>query len=265
LTFAFLLACAASGTVRADQGLVLDLSTLLFNYQATNPHAQPGEVIGTLSINDRPFSNLTLQQLDLGPDGKIGGGDDIVLDLAGIGLGESFDALFAGDVIKQAGNNNYLISGRFAATDTVTSIAEPSLLGDFESSDIAIFEGVFLYIGPWSPADDNDSILLPSGVPSWEFHGILGDTPATPNKDGIRGQVSLPSGRSAFKDGRLAEFHIETGIPNLDTFFAVDRRNLASDVKATVVPEPTTFLLLLAGMLAVLARCMYSRRLRVYS
>ncbi len=248
---ALLCLLVATGAAYADDGFFVDLSTLLFNYEATNPNALPGEVIGELTISEQDISTVSLQKVDLGPDGKIGGGDDVLLDLARIGLGESFDTWFGAEVIKEQGNNNYTIAGVLKATDTVTSLDDPSLIGDFVSTEIFIFEGGFLFAGPWSPADGRDAILQPGGVETWEFRGISGDTPPSPDGDGVRGQVSLLDGRSAFDDGKAAEFHIVTGIRDLDTFFQSDRRSLTSDIKATVVPEPGTLALLLVGALAL--------------
>lgn len=243
--------CAAGGSAYAGEGFLMDLSALLFNYEATNPNAKPGETIGEITIVERPFSTAGMQKFDLGADGRFGGGDDVLLDLARIGLGDSFDTLFTADVIKGQGNNNYSITGRLATTDTVSDLDDPSLVGDFLSTDIALFEGGFVVVGAWSTIQGRDAILQPGGAESWVFKGISEDTPAEPDGDSERGQVSLQTGRSSFDNGRLAEFQVEFGIKDLDTFFGSDRQNLQAGVTATVVPEPATWILLLLGAAAM--------------
>jgi len=232
----------------ADIGIFFDVTSLGFQYQVTNSNAGVGDVIGTISISDSAFSNMMAQKLDLGGDG-FGGGNDSLLDLANIGSGDDFDALFTANVVVGPGGNNFQIAGSLSATDT--TLGDPSVTGDFSSFFVSMQGGVFSFGGDLVK-DINagqDSLLLdPNQNDSWVFTGLSGDTPSSPDEDGTQGEISLDTGRTLFGQGTVGEFHFAGfGSSTLNEFFSQDQQSSTAELKISIVPEPTTITLLILG------------------
>ncbi|MCG3131893.1 MAG: hypothetical protein FLDDKLPJ_02703 [Phycisphaerae bacterium] len=239
----------AAPQVRAGEGVFLDVTSLLFNYDAINPNAGEGELVGRIVILPGEVSHLSLQQLDLGADGGFGGGDDVILDVAEIGNAANFDVLLALDVIRGGGPNQYRLRGDFAATDTVTTLADPSILGALDTTEVSLIGPIFQFDGSLATQAFRDSLLGPEGGSDWIFQGVPADTGPAPDGDGSRGRVTLLSDREVFDFGALGEFHFAGfGFNDLDAFFAADRNALSADVKLAIVPEPATLAFLLAGL-----------------
>lgn len=242
---------ALAGQAQAAGALELDLVSLTFEYSATNPDAEPGEVIGSITIFDGTGSRLTMQKYDLGTDGALGGegpAADTLVDLAKIDLSLYFDALFEADVIR-LGANDYLIeSTDFAVTDTESTLASPVLSGEFASDYIDLTMGMFAFAGPLVPSAGSDSLLLNPAGPDWVFKGLAADTPPFPDEDGVTGWVSLMDDRSMFSTGRLGEFHFAGfQATDLDDFFSTGQLSLSGDIKVSMTPEPTSVILLAIG------------------
>ncbi len=229
-------------------GFEFDLATMKFQYVVTNAGALPGEKIGELTIADETAygSNLTLQKLDLGPNGVVGG-DDTVLDYAKIMSADSFDAVLVSDVIKLA-TNSYRITGAIKVTDTLTTLASPKYVGSFTSNTVSMSGGTFFYfVGPVATLAPNDALLQPAASP-WQYEGVLADTPSAPDEDGVRGRVTLAFGRGAYTHGDLNGGVIVGSAMNLDAFFSANRDYINSTLQATAIPEPVTFGTLIIGI-----------------
>ena len=237
----------ANGSAWGDgMSFNFSVATLRSNYTAS---PGPGGVVGTLVIEDDNLnfaSRLVLAQLDLGDDGLLGGGGgnaDTELDLAQIESSGSFAMRFVGTVIK-LGDNHYQIFGPLEITDTTNDLNSPQFQGWFTSSYVSVDYGVLHFDGHLSVLGTNDSLLLPGPGNAWTYNGISGDTPVSPDEDGVRGRVTLNDLRTTFDQGLYAGggyFGYFTG--DMDAWFAGNRSCEMFDVQAVALPEPTTVLL----------------------
>ncbi len=229
------------------EGLEADITSVDFQYTATNPNAGPGEVIGTISITDGLIGGITFQQLDLGADGLfdgVGPDADTIIDFGMIYDAANFDMQFVADVVFNNSNDYSLGNASILVTDTVTTLASPSFSGAASQSGFSFSGGLFVMEADLSPLAGNDAILEDIGGP-WYYEGDSADTPDSPNQDSIDGRVSLISDRDLFDEARLGHFHFGgTGIADLDQYFSQNRSNSLGDIKMAIAPEPGTLALM---------------------
>ena len=240
-------------------GLIFDASAMRCIY--TKGSGGPGS-IGRIDIGLQDgLSSLVVQELALGSDQQIGGGDDTVIDMARITEGSfNFGATFSADVF-QLGVNSYAIVGTYTIQDFNGAVV---VEGDF-NSDLASLNNDSLFLG--GSLSNADGILRPTGTSSWSFSGMSSATPNTINgvfggADGIDGTVTLNSGRELSTLASLFDFQFVGSFPDLDAFFASDVQasNVANlKVQVTVVPLPGATGLAAVGLGIVAA---IRRRLR---
>jgi len=245
-----MLGIAVSGLAGAERaeagvGFFVDASTLEFSYVKG---AGGQGSIGRITISDILSSNLTLQQLDLGADGEIGGNDDTLIDLAEIGDPSQFSVSFVGDVFKN-GANDYTIIGTLGIGD-INSPPEV-ILGDFTSASLQVGGGFFAFDGSLS---NPNGLLQPDQSDSWLFTGLAGDTADIINgvfggADNVDGTVTLANGRGSYRRGSLVDFQFVGKFADLDAFFDAARQgSTGADMKITVVPVPAAWLLASLGI-----------------
>lgn len=178
-----------------------------------------------------------------------------------------FELAFSGVVNNGAGLNDLSISADFAATDTVTTLAAPSLAAMFANANLTgdldgisfgngvlRIEGVISATGPW------DSILA-NPTPDWVFAGDAVGT--APGLDGIADQITIGSAiRGEYQTGILAILEITLGTfadgtstagLNADQLFAQALlhggfNSTDSQLQLNVIPEPTAALLGVLGL-----------------
>jgi hypothetical protein len=196
----------------------------------------PGS-IGRIDIGQSSASTLIVQELAVGSDLQIGGGDDTVIDMARI-VGGGFEATFSADVF-QLGTNAYSIVGTYTVEDANGNVV---VEGDF-TSDLTNMDSGYLFLG--GGFTNNDGVLRPGGTGGWSFDGVAASTPNTINgmfggADGIDGTVTLDSGREFSTLASLFEFQFVGDFPDLDAFFnsAMQASNLADLKVQVVVPAP---------------------------
>lgn len=244
---------AVSPALAEPIGLVLDASSMRFIY--TQGSGGPGS-IGRIDISQDTLSSIVVQELTLGADEAIGGGNDTVIDMARITQG-GFGATFTADVF-QLGSNSYSIVGTYTIQDANGTVV---VEGDF-NSDVSSLNNGSLFIG--GNLTNADGILRPTGTSSWGFAGVAASTPNTINgvfggADGIDGTVTLDRWREFSTLASLFDFQFVGDFPDLDAFFnsAIQASNIASlKIQAVVVPVPgaTGLAALGMGLVAVIRR-----------
>lgn len=227
-------------------GYLFDSSLLAFDYTVGGT----GKV-GTITISDDAINGslISAVKLDLGADGDVGGGGanaDTDLDYAKNIDAETFDVRIVLDVIQVA-SNNYRLEGTLKITDTASDLSNPKVLADFVSNTVSLASGFFFFEGRLSVSGANDALLLPSSSSSWTYEGVSGDTPASPDEDGVRGRLTQSSDRSKFTFGGMNGGYFAGG-GTLDSFFANNQGSTAFDTHAKVLPEPVTLVLGLVGL-----------------
>jgi len=178
-----------------------------------------------------------------------------------------FELAFSGVVNNGGGLNDLSIGASFAATDTVTTLAAPSLAAMFANANLTgdldgisfgngvlRIEGVISATGPW------DSILA-NPTPDWVF---VGDPVGTaPGLDSVADQITIGSAiRGDYQTGILAILEITLGKfadgtstagLNADQLFeqALLHGGFTSSdaqLQLNVIPEPGAALLGLLGL-----------------
>jgi hypothetical protein len=231
------------------------------NYQGLTLDFDAGSSVLELSENAGSQALGLLTQNDVTIDRA-----DIFNAIGGPGM---FEMLFNGTVINGGGTNDISFSGsEFRATDTVTTLALPSLLASFVNADISggdvdgvTFGGGVLRIeGRVSTVSGNESILQHPLAGDWVYRGE-DDGPTGIGSDGVADQFTIDDAqRDNFDSGILAilevninRFRDGTSTAGLDAdglfAMALIHGGFGSDsaqLQLTVVPAPGA--LLLGGM-----------------
>lgn len=281
---AALVVVVLSGTVAMSsdvEGLRLDMTTMSFDYQVTNPQASQGDVIGTLLIRDEVAlaSEAAVQHVNLGQDNVFGGGGvnaDTVLDLARIQDPTLYDMRLGGadpvDIASRAtvrylGPGQYQIEGMLTLTDTGASLGAPSFQGEFISTDVSLMFGNFFLNGSLSALPGGSLLLPPSLAGDWVYQGVAGHTEDFPDgitfggSDGVDGTVTLETVQLSYVSADLSAGHFigfENLFMNLDTYFSANRWSVAHSLKVestgVPVPEPVSALLAMLGLVVLKRR-----------
>jgi hypothetical protein len=191
---------------------------------------------------------------------------DILNSFGGPGM---FQMLFSGAISNGGGLNDLkFLNTEFRATDTVTTLADPSLLAGFNNANITgsdvdgvTFGGGILRIeGRVFTVPGEESILVRPAPGLWAYKGES-DAPIGVGADGVADQISVaPGSRDNFDVGILAVLEVNinrfvdgtsTSGLNADTLFEMALihggfRSDSAQLQIAVVPVPGA--LLLAGM-----------------
>lgn len=236
----------------ADVGVEIDYQGLTVTYD-------PG---GNFSLTHNTSSKADAMILG---SGSVLDEADIFNQLAGFG---SFQLDFAGTLLNGGGTNDISLTGLYRATDSVTTLANPSLAANFvaggtglDPDGVSYSRGILRIEGLLSPAAGNSSILVnPAGGP-WVYVG-KDDGAMGPGLDGVDNTITVDeSSRNAFNQGLFAVLEINLdrfadgtliGDVDADTLFANALAHggfssTSSQLQVSVVPAPPAVLLGLVG------------------
>ena len=181
-----------------------------------------------------------------------------------------FDLYLTATIVNPAGMNNIAFAdATLRVTDTVSTLAAPSILADVSSASspvdpdgVTFYSGILSVYATLNTVAGNDSILLNPTSGDWTFAGT--SSPLGAGLDGVLNQITVrASQRNNYDLGTV--FVLETeltafgdgtstlGITNADDLFAAADihdgfQTSSGDVKVDIVPLPGTGLLGLIGL-----------------
>ena len=237
---------ATSHALAATIAYGFDFGSSSFSYTVA---PGTGGKVGTLTISDDAVcgSVVALAKLDMSTNSELDWAKNMDAD--------TYDFRVQADVIKLA-SNSYRLVGTLKVTDTSSgsSLASPKVLANFVSNAVNVQSGNFFYEGSLSVSGSNDALLLPSSLSSWVYEGVPGDTPVSPNGDGVLGRVTELTGRSDYTWGHSAGGVQDPNATSADAFFASNQGSTSFNVQAYILPEPATILLGLAALGGMIRR-----------
>ncbi len=262
------LAAAAVGIGLAGQPATADIGfkflysglTLSYDRSATDGSALGLGTVGTLTIG-LP-TTLEIRQFNTGPDGRLGGSDDVFLDSVRIDGGANMLLSVSMDVVR-LGTNIYRMEGTATGTDlsTATNSHEAAVKVDNSSvsSYITYYDpiggiggGHFSFAGLAYTLAGNDAILVNRALlgSDWVFTGQGPVMAGDPDADSSSTTLRLDTGRLNYDRGSLAFFDIDVdaGFGNLDGWFSYDQSETAGQLQLNVIPTPAAVTLGLIGL-----------------
>jgi len=207
---------------------------------------------------DAETSSLRILQID-GRSGAIwdtevaGQGENDFAVISGIRGGRF--SLLTDLIIVNEGGGRYSATGTYSATDVDRNTNAVEAV--FASTQIQLRNGILSIDGLLAPMQNADSILVnresQPNAGDWVFAGVFAHTPELPNRDGVRGTITIGD-VDPMDTGVMAVIALNIREPDLDRFFAEDRHFESGEVKGVITPEPATVLLLAMGAVLALAR-----------
>jgi hypothetical protein len=213
----------------------IDASSLSFIY---TPRAGGAGSIGRLDVRPSSKVTLSLQQISLGADNVLGGGDDTVTTLGTLG---DYRASFTADVFYLGAANSYAVIGTYTITDSNRQVV---LEGDFTSDSLSL-GGKLLTI---------DGSLASLAAGGENFANTLGASTrgATTASKANVAMASLASSPSLFN---LFQFQVAGSNADLDSLFSGKTGGTGSSFTVArsipIVPVPGAALLGAIGLMVV--------------
>jgi len=181
-----------------------------------------------------------------------------------------FDLYLTATIVNPAGMNNIAFAdATLRVTDTVSTLAAPSILADVSGASspgdpdgVTFYSGILTVYAVLNRVVGNDSILLNPTSGDWTFAGT--SSPLGAGLDGVLNRITVgASQRNNYDVGTV--FVLETeltafgdgtstlGITNADDLFAAADihdgfQTFSGDIKVDIVPSPGAGLLGLIGL-----------------
>lgn len=221
---------------------------------------------GTLTVVDGANSNAVAQIMS----GASSIDDTSIYNL--VGVGTTFDLSLSATIVNPVGLDNIqLTNGTIDVTDTLTTLANPSVRADLSNVawatdlDGITYSGTTLMIHGvlWTQAGDASILVNPLGPGNWTY---TGEASTGAGSDGVLNQISMAAAqRDNYDNGILAllEIHLVEygdGTPIMATnadalFIGADAHGgfftQGGDLKLDIIPAPAAVVLGVIGLGAV--------------
>jgi len=255
------LVIAAGGVVALSAAAAL-AQTVKIDYSGVSVKFNPGTSV--LMVHENGGTSAKAFLLD---------GSGVATDRADIDngtAGGNFFVRFDAQVTNGGGVDDVGLTGTYTATDTVQTLANPSLAANLVNSNVSGADvdgvtygnGVLRIEGYLSTIGGNDSVLINPAGGAWSYVGKT-DSPIGAGADGVANQISVSDpDRSLYDNGVFAVLEISlthyadgTAIGNVsaDSLFANALAHggfntTSADVKVAIVPVPAPAAVLLGAI-----------------